>query len=889
MSKCLNLKDPLIESLLKIIKSEPSLSKVLDTFGDKPYTKAEVLAKYKEMNAENPYPKQVKFFEVKLKSMENRLKKFSNNSPEHTKLSIEIDELKKEFEETRDSKSREGFKNLGESVLKSVDEFITELENGTARDTAANIEHSKDIIDAWVDFTDTATTAMKLRERLVPFWDDFKVEQVNKYNTQKNPDGSKKEISLEDINSQNEDIGTFKRGTGALSDLKNYIASTIGAIINGAQNRSETKTKKLYNLIKDEVDVLNEYAKSTNTNLDSIYKLMVQESKSGTLVLAREYNKEGLPNDNYEKIQNTPELKRFYDFYKKTIAESTSDLPISFGEHFIPNIPKESLKDKVKSLWPVKTVTVGKTVENEDIADVAPLKYHKPIPAAEKSDNLGAVLFEFAKFAENHKEMSKILPTVRVLQESLKSKVLINGEVKERRFIKPGIVGKDFAPEETNLYKMIDTVVDMQVKDKMKIEQGKVVLNDFYDENGDKKQTILDVTKTIDTALKYNSLLRIGFSPLGAFVNWLFGDISNLLEGIGGQFFTVGGLKDASNIFFKQNFTEDSTLNKLLVELNPLQELDDYEYIESIKSGGEVKKMSAEKLYEYMYSLQKAGEKFLQSRTMLAVMIKDGYLNSDGSETSKYTKATEEEKQQLSDKIKRLNQKIHGRYTSKEAATLSQNVVFRAVSQFRKWIPAAIENRLGEKQWDRRLQAEIEGTYVTFNRLVLKNWSKPGDAFSNLIMPLIAAKKLLESGKMTESEIYNMRKMVSEIIMIASLTMLYAMLHGGDDDEDKKRRKNPYIKTALTILDRASGDLEFFYSPTQATNLMKNAVPMAKMLKDVIDATTVIPKVLYTGKYENKQKQNKVVKEFSEITPLVTQGYSIYSKLLGKSTYQENK
>ncbi|MCL5460337.1 hypothetical protein M3M33_16995, partial [Loigolactobacillus coryniformis] len=78
-------------------------------------------------------------------------------------------------------------------------------------------------------------------------------------------------------------------------------------------------------------------------------------------------------------------------------------------------------------------------------------------------------------------------------------------------------------------------------------------------------------------------------------------------------------------------------------------------------------------------------------------------VTSNGELTDKYTNASEDEIQQLRDKIQRLNQKIHGRYTQKEAAAAQQNVVYRLVSQFRKWIPAAIENRVGEAQWDNRL------------------------------------------------------------------------------------------------------------------------------------------------------------------------------------------
>lgn len=419
---------------------------------------------------------------------------------------------------------------------------------------------------------------------------------------------------------------------------------------------------------------------------------------------------------------------------------------------------------------------------------------------------------------------------------------------------------------------MVNTIIDMQVLGKMKLEQGVFKVNSFIDEDGNQIDKVVDGAKLADILLRYNSLLRIGLSPITAISNVIFGDIANVMESVGGQFFNANNLRQATNIFFKQTFKKESTLNTLLQELNPLQEMDDYELLEKTRLTGEVAKMSTEKLMEYMYAPQKKGEKFLQSRTMLAILIKDGYLTPQGEITEAYNKLTTKEKEQLSDKIQRLNQKIHGRYTTKESAALSQNVLYRLASQFRKWIPAAIENRIGTKQYDNRLQTEIEGTYLTFGRLVLKNWRNPKEAFENILLPLFASKKLLEEGKMTESEIYNMRKMSMEIVTIAALTLLYAALHGGDDDEDKKFRKNALVKTGLTLLNRASGDLTFFYSPEQLNTLTKNAIPLSKTIGDIIQAVKVIPATLYSGDYIIKKGsskgRNKIIKEIGDVLPL---------------------
>jgi len=824
-----------------------------------------------EEKQESAFTKQEIYFSNRIKRLTNNLNKLQEGTNKYEELEKELDELKEKFNTAKTLQNRDLFRELGEETLSKVEEFIIELEEGSAKDTAKNIEHSIDVINTFSNFDKLRDDSADLLNRLKPFIDELKVEEVQEFATEK------VKPTLEDIENQDTDISKRIEGTGSLSDLANYIGRTIGSLIKSVQNKVETFTKRTKNEIERKVKLLNDYAKKNGASLENTYKLFVQESDN-TLKLVQPYFDDGKENPNWNKIQSTPELKQFYDFYVSKMEEAQKDLPIDLGKSFIPNIRKTDLKSKIKSLSIIKERIIKEGFEEENLSDVVPLEYHKNIPASEKSSDLGTSLFEFSKFAYNQKEMSDILPKLRLLQESLTYKI-VNGNYIERQFKTSNNPKLTIPGRKTNLYNMIDKVIDMQVKGNMKLEQFQYVKSETTDENGNTVQTVVDGTKAIDLLLKYNSLLRISLSPITSLTNWIFGDISNTIEAIGGQFFNTKQLHQASKIFFKQNFDRDSVMNKLLEELNPLQELMDYSLKSDIEEIG-TKKLTTDRIQEIMYSMQTSGEKFLQSRTLLAVMIKESYLTSNGELTDKYKNADKKEKQQLSDKVQRLNQKIHGRYSVKEAATLQQNVLFRLISQFRKWVPAAYEARFNTKQYDNRLQADIEGSYKTFNRLVLKNWKNPKQAFENLLLPLINAKKLLKEGKLTESEVYNMRKMAIELISIGTLTMLYAFLHGGDDDKDKLRRRLPQIKLALTLLDRASGDLTFFYSPEQINQLGKNAIPLSKTIGDIIQATYIIPKVLYTGDYTIKKGSskghNRILKEFADITPLAKPAFELY-------------
>lgn len=791
------------------------------------------------------------FVTKRIKRLKKELKNEKEGTSKYENIKSQLDYLTSKLEEGIASQDRNIFTELGKFHLERVDKFIQSLENEERQESDENLMFIINTLDAWTEFDETSTEAKLLYRRARPFIEDFTIKKVNENNT------SGEDIDITQIKKNNKDIGTFRAWTGSLIDVPNYIASTIGLIIKKAQNTIETKNKQLKRTIEEEIKALEEYAKKNGVTLQQQYDKLIH------------YNESTNDIELIEDIDSlSPEESRFIRFYQETIVKLQNELPFNRGQYFIPNIRKKTLKSRLKGLSPVKERKYAEDTKSEELKlDLVPLEYLNKIEPSEKSTDLGAVLFEFGMFANKYEEMSNILPTVRILQE----------EIKNMEFVKSSNPNSTVKGEKSNIYYITDAFIEAQVKGATKLEQGKRKIKDLYDENGNLiGEKYIDGSGTLDNLLHYNSLLRIGFSPITATANVLFGDIANIIESIGGKFFSFGNLKNATNIFFKQTFDKDSVLNKLLEELNPLQELDDYEYIESLKAGNAAKKMSPEKLKEYAYSMQKTGEKFLQSRTMLAIMIKEGYLTKDGQLTEKYTKSTEQEKEQLSNKIQRLNQSIHGRYTTKEAAALQQNVIYRLVSQFRKWIPAAYESRFGEKQYDPRLQTEIEGRYRTLARLILNK-----KVLNNLIK--------MSKGELSETEMYNMRKNLIEItLLLATITLSF--MGSGDDDKSKKLRKNAYFKSTMTLLNRVSGDLLFWYSPQQINNLGKNAIPLSKTIGDLIQASIIIPKVLYSGDYTFKSGSNKdkyrILKEIGDVVPLYRPIQDI-GRVLGKNELEE--
>ncbi len=464
-------------------------------------------------------------------------------------------------------------------------------------------------------------------------------------------------------------------------------------------------------------------------------------------------------------------------------------------------------------------------------------KFIHGLSPEEKSRNLADALLEFAHHSNSYKELSEILPEVRVLQQMLLHKINSKGDVIERELVKDSDPSKKVIAEKSNLNSMIDKWIDMQVKGNMKDPNWQVKVGELVDENGDIiGYKYIHGTDVVDTLIKTNSLVKIGLSPISALSNISFGQISNAIEATGGRFFGLKDLHNANTIFWKQTFNKDSKMNKLLEEFNLLREQDDYELAKNPELKG---KLSIDRFQQLMYAPQKMGEKWNQATTVLAVMIKEGYITKNGELTEKWTNSDEKEKNELVNKTQRINSMTHGRYSQQEAATASQKVWFRAVSQFRKWIFSMYEARFDKKQYDIDLQVDIEGRYRTLGKLILN--------FKDTM-------KRLQAGELTELEAYNMKKNLTEVVLWATTFLSYTLLFGGDDEESKKRRKNPIAKLGISLLERAAGDLDFFYSPNQIANLSSNAVPVGKFVMDITKAIEYIP---YAFDYNNPKAKFK--------------------------------
>ena len=837
------------------------------------------------------------YYKREAKQLRNQLKKLNAPLSDESKfIEGKIEEIEATLMNLKENNNKQNLINLANKTIDDIDietKALYNLEEKGIKPNVKNIEKSIKALHVFEDLDGVGERARQLIKDLKKFTIQFLQEEHLRL--------TGRTLTEEQMGKITEDVSGLESGFGTLADVENYLAKTIGLMIKEKQSIIEKNNKKSFKLIAEAVTKLEDFQKSRGITGKNIYNIFIQEHR-GSTVLTKPYTSEyyKLISDSYEKEdgdqirrglstfnertdlwepknsiyfnQNFKEINKrgneplleFYNFFKDTVASVTDELPVDLDKEFIPNSVESTIFDVLRSdkdsmgklkdginhimsanFWDEKEI--GYFINRDLEKDEVPLKYIGNLPANKKSSDLGEVLLKFVYFGNSYKEMSDVLPKTKLLQEILEEKAFIVG-------------GKRDKGKNTNLNKMVEGFINMQVKGEMKSEK------DWIGNN---------TADAIDFALKYTSLLRIGFNPFAAAANFTIGGIGNIIESIGGRYFTTKNLVDANSIFFSQKSNENSKLSKITEQINPLMEMDDHGNLEKIKIGT---KNLLQKIVPAAYSFQRIAENKLQITTMIAIMLKNKVTTKSGEVISTWEafddngvwnedlmgyKFEDIDLNKLTNKVQRVNQMIHGRYSSKDASILAQQSLFRAAFQFKKWIPAAIESRFGGERFDDRLDSDIRGRYRTYAK-----------AFKYMSAKLRGDIESLKNNKFDEVDSYNMRKNATELIILTALLLLKAGF------DDKELRRKPSYKFGLRLLNQVSADLLFFYSPLDMQHSF-TSVPIEKTLTDVSKVIRYAP-FMFSGekKYNYRsgdyKGENKGVVAIKNVIPGGKQVFDVY-------------
>jgi hypothetical protein len=897
------------------------LSKEADVIPES-YRKQYVHYKQELKKAKNDLAKE----EKRISSLKGE--ELSNSIAKIKRLEEYTSKVQTALNDVRDTGNKQVLINLAEETLERIEKFITKAnEQGlSSLNTEENIDRMRTTLQVFVDWKPTMVKAKELLgEKIDPEGDKPARYTglralIRKYALEQIKAATGKDFTEEEYDELGKDVISIEKWLGSPMAVNDYLTKTIAILIKKAQKKITEENQKSTELVKEHTEALQKYAKDNGKSLKDIYKLFIQDIGNTTILTTRytsEFSKlisdsykmdyeAGLKlrksiakwnpvaeewepredkhyNKNYNTIRNNKVLSDFYDFFKSTIEDISNELPVTLRRNFIPNIAENSLlhvlgsdgtymnklKEGVQNIvgiYDLPDINDSFILDQELFKDQVPLRYIAPLSSKDKSGDLGDSLLRFMYFVNSYKEMSEILPKTKLLQE----------EIANKRYRKQGTNPNiSVTGESTNIHKMVEDVINMQVKGQMKADEtwGKVQWG-----------------KYIDFGLKYNSLLRIGLNPFNALSNVFIGTIGNYIEATGGRYYTVGELTKATKIYTTEAWDIDSKTQALIKLFNPLMELEDYENLKTVGMSYLSSKKFQDKAKSFMYWPQRQGENLLQSTTMIAHLMHTKTTDKNGNKLSLWEafgkdgkwdtermgrEFTEDEVFNITNRIQRINQMIHGRYSQRDAATAQQFALFRMFFQFRKWIPAAFEARFMSKRTDDVLGKDIEGRYRTLFRL---------GTINSLKLSLEAMKSFIsnnESKQFTEMEIYNMRKNLVEITIMLTI-MASAWLLGGAGDDDKELKKQGWFKFSMMQLERTSGDLSFFYSPDEFNHsLLRSGAPLGKTVDDLFRVVWSFDDLFQLSEHPEyvsgyRKGENRFWAALADITPVVKPAVDVY-------------
>ncbi len=591
--------------------------------------------------------------------------------------------------------------------------------------------------------------------------------------------------------------------------------------------------------------------KDLNKKYWKLMDLMKKEPENPTVVLYKKLS-ELLSKGN----RMLPPSFRTYDRIPGIKAEGILEKTIGTGNSF-----KRSLIESVEDAF---SLTVNDTDRgNASYQDAlgntryfVPIFYTSELDMSEQSFDLPYIIFKFYRMALNYKEKSKLVSSVEYFKHALgKREVKVEGLVGGKMKTVKGI--------ETNAYKQFVSFIDMSIYGISRKSLGSFKI---FGKN-------VDADKVIDKLMQYTSVNLLSFNVIQGIANVNLGESLQLIESLAKEYVTPKNFNKAHwkyvssipeiirSIGERKPTNLISYLNRMFYIMNE-DELDK-KFFENNKAV-RLAETSA------MFFLMHAGEHYMQTRFMLAMLDnikaigKDGkVMKENGKELSLLdvmdfkdgklvykegfdefnTGWTEQDQFLFLYKLKGIFSRLHGEYWQYAQPAIQQMALGRLALQFRKWIYPGIKRRFAIKHYNERLETYVEGNYRTFWRFI---GMLVGDLkATEVIIPGLkeeyekervyegreAIKALLgkpNKSELSQHELANIKRTMLEIMFFIGCIILsralYAILKGMDPDDDD----GEWLLAFSTYqFYRLQAELGFYVLPGQTLNVLRS--PAATM------------------------------------------------------------
>lgn len=235
-------------------------------------------------------------------------------------------------------------------------------------------------------------------------------------------------------------------------------------------------------------------------------------------------------------------------------------------------------------------------------------------------------------------------------------------------------------------------------------------------------------------------------------------------------------------------------------------------------------------------------------------------------------------------KVKFVNQLLHGNMAKESSIMLKRSFVGRLVAQYRmSWLADGVYARFAPRKSLDVLGRDFEGTYTTMFKFIqreglLSGVAQMGSVFAKLAMFKGDASfdgiKLLTKDK--QLFMSNLRKQFVELKVMLMLAASYLLLSASLDDDDKETKRWKYL--LMNNMNNTIKDITFFIDPTSFKTTTDNLIPALGFLDNYRRLMTTFYHHIIGDPYYNDQK---VKERFMRSFPIANVFYKFQDRTTG--------
>jgi len=598
---------------------------------------------------------------------------------------------------------------------------------------------------------------------------------------------------------------------------------------------------------------------------------------------------------------------KFYVFLTDLAQEADSKVPYAYRLGFrLPGVPKittERIKEgqraavatreiiKADFIVRMEDTERGEEILTDELGNpkmFLPIHYMNQLEPENQSYSLADIYYKFWESANSYNVKRQILPELEMAKhfidtrravkrnsfgDIIRSKIRGRGNVDDEQADRPSV------EENTQLAKQFTDWFEMAVYGKKSLPGSLFKVSD---------DVVIDGAKLVDGLNRYTSLSLLALNMVQGVANVAIGEVMQAIDAFAGEHVTAKSLTKATGLYTKWlpkmmgdvGMRVPNHVSSLIIRWADIlhDDVSDVAFSKKSKIGQMLDSSTA-------FFVQKAGEHWMQSRFLFALMLEKKAYNKQGEEIgnilenykavdgelvmnpevdlekSKWTLA---DQVQFKKRAKGLLSRMHGEYSDLGRVALQRLAVGRMAYMFRKFVVPGFKRRYGRRQYIQRLDQFTEGNYVTTVNF-LNNLRKDMKILKLAMMSD-------EWAALSDHEKANIKRTLGEVTALLSMIIIgnFAFAKMGEDDDEWYWGMLAYqalrLKTELLFFSpKIDEAMTILRSPMASMSVMENSI---RLLDQMFSPLEMYERGPWKG-------QPKIKKTLINFVPMYKQYYKI--------------